>query len=90
MAGVTGLEPAASGVTGRRSNQLSYTPFAGNCGCVCSMDFAVSNPKNTLKITPPEKAIKKQAKKPVSNIGNCVYSELMVGGEGFEPPTYSV
>ena len=23
--GVTGLEPAASGVTGRRSNQLSYT-----------------------------------------------------------------
>ena len=27
MAGVTGLEPAASGVTGQRSNQLSYTPF---------------------------------------------------------------
>ena len=26
MAGVTGLEPAASGVTGQRSNQLSYTP----------------------------------------------------------------
>ena len=26
MAGVTGLEPAASGVTGRRSNRLSYTP----------------------------------------------------------------
>jgi hypothetical protein len=29
MAGVTGLEPAASGVTGRRSNQLSYTPLKG-------------------------------------------------------------
>ncbi len=28
MAGVTGLEPATSGVTGRRSNQLSYTPNA--------------------------------------------------------------
>ena len=26
MAGVTGLEPATSGVTGQRSNQLSYTP----------------------------------------------------------------
>ena len=26
MAGVTGLEPAASGVTGQRSNLLSYTP----------------------------------------------------------------
>ena len=26
VAGVTGLEPAASAVTGQRSNQLSYTP----------------------------------------------------------------
>ena len=29
MAGVTGLEPATSGLTGRRSNQLSYTPVSG-------------------------------------------------------------
>jgi hypothetical protein len=27
MAGVTGLEPATSGLTGQRSNQLSYTPM---------------------------------------------------------------
>ena len=32
MAGVTGLDPAASGVTGRRSNQLSYTRIV--CGAV--------------------------------------------------------
>ena len=30
VAGATGLEPAASGVTGRRSNQLSYAPFLGS------------------------------------------------------------
>ena len=31
MAGATGLEPAASGVTGRRSDQLSYAPATKRC-----------------------------------------------------------
>ena len=29
MAGTTGLEPAASAVTGQRSNQLNYVPAEG-------------------------------------------------------------
>ncbi len=29
MAGSTGLEPAASGVTGRRYNRLNYDPILG-------------------------------------------------------------
>ena len=29
MAGSTGLEPATSGLTGRRSNQLNYDPALG-------------------------------------------------------------
>jgi hypothetical protein len=29
MAGVAGLEPVTSAVTGQRSNQLSYTPTKG-------------------------------------------------------------
>ena len=33
VAGVTGLEPAASGVTGQRSNQLSYTPVRIRTPC---------------------------------------------------------
>ena len=32
MAGVTGLEPATSGVTGQRSNRLSYTPAKRGAG----------------------------------------------------------
>ena len=36
LAGSTGLEPAASGVTGRRSNQLNYDPICTDaCNAEC-------------------------------------------------------
>jgi hypothetical protein len=40
LAGTTGLEPAASAVTGQRSNQLNYVPTRQinemrNCQCLC-------------------------------------------------------
>ena len=46
MAGTTGLEPAASAVTGQRSNQLNYVPTRQinemrNRQCLCG--FAVSS-----------------------------------------------
>jgi hypothetical protein len=50
MAGTTGLEPATSGVTGRRSNQLSYVPASR----VLSDNTTVSpKMKNPLQLRPP-------------------------------------
>ena len=90
MAGVTGLEPAASGVTGQRSNQLSYTPNpivteepgAHRRAIVYVRTWLVSSPMVV----------------PRSGQHSCVSQvyqppELwkdMVGGDGIEPPTLSV
>src|SRR5918996_1904066 len=46
MAGVTGLEPAASGVTGQRSNRLSYTPAS-------RVPLEVDKPRAGVKPTTP-------------------------------------
>ena len=41
MAGTTGLEPAASAVTGQRSNQLNYVPTLFSLGSLETLDFPV-------------------------------------------------
>ena len=88
MAGVTGLEPAASGVTGRRSNRLSYTPI---------------RPRPREIETGPSQ-VKRRRRIPGLNLGRrgdattrpvvpAIDGDLcngVVGDEGFEPPTLSV
>jgi hypothetical protein len=65
MAGATGLEPATSGVTGRRSNQLSYTPanldrgdtsYLGAPGVSSNSPRASSDPKRPPIFVIPAKA----------------------------------
>ena len=56
MARVTGLEPEASGVTGRRSNQLSYTR-AGSGGRIRTYDQRINSPLRYRCATPEESAL---------------------------------
>ena len=101
MAGVTGLEPAASGVTGRRSNQLSYTPlgFSGGGSIYCARSrksskrafiFATGMPPIRLISYPDGLNI------PLIDTPNRRSADVrrrwgkLVGDDGIEPPTLSV
>jgi hypothetical protein len=59
MAGTTGLEPATSDVTGRRSNQLNYVPAATRtANALCAYDRQPQN--NTGPAEPrPQAAVLK-------------------------------
>jgi hypothetical protein len=74
MAGATGLEPATSGVTGRRSNQLSYAP-------------AASTQAGTP--TPPTGECQANAS-PTEPGSGLKRLRAVVGDDGLEPPTLSV
>jgi hypothetical protein len=79
MAGVTGLEPAASGVTGRRSNQLSYTPNLS------------LHPRGSVDVTTPPGGCQDMNAEFVKSMNkfDTLHKE-MVGDDGLEPPTFSV
>ena len=90
MAGVTGLEPAASGVTGQRSNQLSYTPnpiFTEDPGAYARAIVYV----RTLLVSSPMVVPRSGQHSCVSQVYQLpeLWKE-MVGGDGIEPPTLSV
>src|SRR5690242_4489087 len=52
LAGATGLEPATSGVTGRRSNQLSYAPATVDRGATSYLGSGEVS-SNSLGQLPP-------------------------------------
>jgi hypothetical protein len=83
MAGVTGLEPATSGVTGRRSNQLSYTPAA-----LCARRRLVTRYIRGVKRRGPQDL--RSFTTLSRDIQGVQGGVALVGDEGFEPPTPSV
>ena len=94
MAGSTGLEPAASGVTGRRSNQLNYDPKQ----CWIARRDAERRPNRTSVARSGSLRLRKNRFGGSSSclertgrvgVGSPGVPEV-VGGEGLEPPTADV
>jgi hypothetical protein len=60
MAGTTGLEPAASAVTGQRSNQLNYVPSLPFIGLApkpaCLLSILTVQRSRLLPLVPPNRA----------------------------------
>jgi hypothetical protein len=100
LAGSTGLEPAASGVTGRRSNQLNYDPKR-------MLEFRMRNSEFRCLCLPSARchcelfvrlraanhvALRRDTPSPVSARARACAAEARegVGGTGFEPVTAGV
>jgi hypothetical protein len=89
LARVTGLEPATSGVTGRRSNQLSYT----RSGRPQRLGWAERGVKGVSAAS--AKALmaattRGLARQHVPQPRHATQKDGLVGGDGIEPPTLSV
>src|SRR5262245_25126017 len=72
MARATGLEPAASGVTGRRSNQLSYARNDVEMPPPCSLLGATSPLARVREASSPVKAPSKKPRARLSSVSDSV------------------
>ena len=72
MAGTTGLEPATSDVTGRRSNQLNYVP---------------DKPTDNLQLTTYNRYVLRFSDLRCELLVTSCKLVSMVGGTGIEPVT---
>ena len=90
MARATGLEPAASGVTGRRSNQLSYARSRNTRSVLASMGPASACDHEALVYVSDAGASSEARATQLSPAPGAARGVPMVGGEGIEPPTSSV
>ena len=80
MAGSTGLEPAASAVTGQRSNQLNYDPKLKR-----RSTFALLSLRERASVdTPSQRIASLLARRKLAAASEGV------GGTGFEPVTAGV
>jgi hypothetical protein len=90
MARETGLEPATSGVTGRRSNQLSYSPAPrrrnGRTGDL--PDRIGAGPSQARREASP--AARRRPGRKRGNTPALAACHAVVGGDGLEPPALSV
>ena len=82
MAGSTGLEPATSGVTGQRSNQLNYDPARVTSNCELQRRLQTANFKlDAVAAVQSERSVRSSKLEVRSS---------MVGGTGLEPVTAGV
>src|SRR5690606_29123375 len=89
VAGVTGLEPAASGVTGQRSNRLSYTPSGLRGWCLGQLTGSVKRQPPTISNYLPRRKFREEKPENPSRSFRRRLRE-MVGDDRLELPTLSV